>query len=154
MQDERDDRRADAVEHCRHRLKVAQVDIERAQRGDDHEVGEDERPAAGPRAPEAAAQIGNIHADLDGERPRQRLADGDRLAHLLLGKPPAFGHELALHLADQCDRPAEPEHAETQEIGHELGDAAARGRRCRIGRLDFSAVVRVHLAPSSGPACG
>ena len=57
MEDERDDRRADAVEDGGDRLEVAEIDVERAQRGDDNEVRQDEGPAADPGAPETAAQI-------------------------------------------------------------------------------------------------
>jgi hypothetical protein len=92
------------------------MDIERAERGDDHEIGQDETPSAEPRAPEAAAQIGDVDADLDGERPRKRLADGDRLAHLVLAEPFAVVDQFALHLADQRHRTAETEEAEPQEI--------------------------------------
>ncbi len=59
MQDQRDDRRTDAIEDRGDRLEVAEIDIERAQRGNDDEVRQDEGPAAGPGAPKSAAQIGN-----------------------------------------------------------------------------------------------
>src|SRR5262249_44748153 len=75
-----------------------------------------------------AAQIGDVDADLDGERAGQRLADRDRLAHLFLGEPAFVGDELALHLADQRHRPAEAEEAEAEEIEDELRDGAAWGQ--------------------------
>ena len=42
--------------------------------------------------------------DLDRERAGQRLADGNRLAHLIFSQPAALVHQLTLHLADQRDR--------------------------------------------------
>jgi hypothetical protein len=81
MQNQRDHRRADAVEDGRHRLEITKVDVKRPQRGDDDEVREDEGPAPRPGAPKAAAQLGNVDPDLDGERPGQRLTDRNRLAH-------------------------------------------------------------------------
>ena len=53
------------------------MDVERAEPGDDEEVGQDEGPASGPGAPEAGAEIGDEDADLDGERTGQRLRNGD-----------------------------------------------------------------------------
>ena len=102
----------DAVEDRGHRLKVAEIDVERAQRGDDDEVRQDEGPSAGPGAPEAAAQVGDIDPDLNRQRPRQRLADRDGLAHLLLGEPFAVVDEFALHLADQRHRTAKTQESQ------------------------------------------
>jgi hypothetical protein len=126
MQDQGYDRRTHAVEHGGHRLQVAEVDVERAQCRDDDEIRENEGPAAGPSTPKTAAQIGGVNADLDRERSRQRLADGDPLAHLLFRQPFAVGDELALHLPDQRHRPAEAEEPKTQEVDNQLADAAAR----------------------------
>jgi hypothetical protein len=67
------------------------------------------------------------------------LADGDGLAHLLLGKPFLAVDELALHLADQGDWPAEAEKAQSWEIAHQLAHVSALGiRRCRRHRLSPS----------------
>ena len=71
MQDQRDDGRADAVEDGRYRLEVAEIDVERAECGDDDEVRQDEGPAARPRAPKTRAQIGDVDSNLNGEWPRQ-----------------------------------------------------------------------------------
>jgi len=71
------------------------VDFAQCQKGSD------------PGAPESAAQIADIDADLDRQRSGQRLADGDGLAHLLLGQPFALGDDFALHLADQRNGAAE-----------------------------------------------
>ena len=131
MQDQRDHRRADAVEDRRHRLQVAEIDVERAERGDDHEVRQDEGPAAGPGAPEAAAQIGDVDADLDRERPRQRLADRDGLAHLLLRR------------ATSCRRPARAPSGRPARPGRRSRAARAAGssapvRRSGRARLSLS----------------
>ena len=91
------------------------MDVERAERRDDHEVRQDERPAAGPRAPEAAAQIGDVDADLDRERPRQRLADRRSPRASPPREPAALGDQFAFHLSDQRDRTAETGGAEAQE---------------------------------------
>jgi len=120
MEDERDHCRTDAIEDRRHWLQVAQRHVKRTQGGDNDEIGQDERPSAGPCAPEAGPQIGRVDANLDGKRPRQGLADGDGFAHLLVGEPALLRHQLALHLTDQRHRPAEAQKAQTQEVTHEL----------------------------------
>ena len=109
MKDQRDDGGTDAVEDGGHRPKVAEIDVECAESGDDDEVRQDESPTPGPGAPEAAAQVGDIDADLNRKRSRQRLANRDRLAHLLLGEPFAVVDQLTLHLADQGNRAAKAE---------------------------------------------
>src|SRR5258707_9850664 len=101
MQDQRDDGRAHAIEDSGYRLEVAEIDVESSQRRDDDEVGQDEGPAAGPGAPETAPQVRHIDANLNGKRSRQRLANRNRLPHLLLGEPLAVVDQFALHLAHQ-----------------------------------------------------
>ena len=88
------------------------MDIQRAEHGHDDEVGQDEGPAAGPGAPEASADVRDPDAHLDGEGPREGLADRDPLAHLLFGEPLPLGHQLALHLPDERDGAAEAEETE------------------------------------------
>ena len=124
MQDQCDDGGTDAVEDGGDRLQVAEIDVKRAECGDDEEVRQDERPAAGPGAPEAASQVGDVDPDLDRQWPRQRLADRDRLAHLLFRQPLLVVDELSLHLADQRHRPAEAEAAEPEEIAHQLAHSS------------------------------
>ncbi len=108
VQDERDDRRTHAIEHRGNRLEVAEVDVERTQGRYYYKIREDEGPSARPGTPGPSSQIGDINADLDRERSRQRLADRDRLAHLFFGEPFPFGDEFAFHLTDQSHWPAEP----------------------------------------------
>src|SRR5437879_5323890 len=98
---------------------------ERAERRNDDEVRQDEGPTAGPCPPEAAAQIGDEYSDLDRERAGKRLADGDGLAHLLLGEPFLVVDELPFHLADQGDRFAEAEKAQSEKIAHHLAHLSA-----------------------------
>src|SRR5579885_3701578 len=107
--------------------------VKRSQCRDHHEIRQDKGPAAGPGAPEAAAQIGDEDPDLDGERPRQGLADGDGVPHLLAAEPALLCYEFLLHQTDERHRPAETHGSEPQEIADELGNAACRCRR------DFSA---------------
>ncbi len=126
MQDEGDDGRADPIKDCRYCRQVAEVHIERAQRCHDHEIGKDERPAAGPRSPEAGAQIRDVNANLDREGAGQGLTDGDCFAHLFFREPLALGHELALHLADQRNRASEPKQSEPQKVRHDLSETAPR----------------------------
>src|SRR5438552_1053113 len=99
MQDERDNRGADAVEDRGDGLQGPEMNVERAERSHDHEVGKDERPTAGPSSPEATAEIGNVDTHLDREWPWQRLAQGNGFAHLFLCHPGALSDEFALHLA-------------------------------------------------------
>ena len=124
MEYERYDGGADPVKHGHHRGKVAEMDVECTQSGDDDEIRKDERPAAGPRAPKAGAQVGDVDADLDGERSRERLTYRNGLPHLLLGQPFPFANKLSLHLADERDGTAEAEQPQPEEIGHHLADAA------------------------------
>src|SRR5262245_37416287 len=87
MQDQGDNCRAHAVENRRYQLQIPEVDVESAQSGDDHKIWKNKRPAAGPCAPKACPQVGNIDADLDCEWTRQRLTNRDRFAHLVLLNP-------------------------------------------------------------------
>ena len=85
MQDERDDGGTDTVEDAAYAFQVAEMDEQRAERRHDQEIRQDEGPSARPGPPKAAAQIRDEDSDLNGERPGERLADRDRLAHLLAG---------------------------------------------------------------------
>src|SRR5205085_10646725 len=114
--------RGDGVKDTGHRLQVAEVDEERERQSDDDEVWKHEGPPAGPGAPISAAQIGDIDADLDGERSRKRLADRDRLAHLAFGEPLAVIDKFALHLSHQRNRSAEAQKTEPQEVTYQFGD--------------------------------
>src|SRR5262249_27042691 len=60
--------------------------------------------------------------DLDRQRSGQRLADGDRLAHLLARQPLPLEDQLSLHLPTERDRPAEAQRAETKIIADEISD--------------------------------
>jgi hypothetical protein len=112
------------------------VHVERAQRRHDDEVRENEGPAARPRAPEAAAQIRKPYTDLDGERTRERLADGDAFSHLVLGDPALAADQLALHLAHQGNRTAEAEETQAEVVPDEVFDGnAPRGRLLRHDAL-------------------
>jgi hypothetical protein len=68
---------------------------------------------------------------LDGERPRQRLTDGDGFAHLLLGQPTPLSDQFPFHLTHERDRPAKAKKAEPQKIDCKFTDAAAHGGLCR-----------------------
>src|SRR5215831_10144870 len=128
MQDERDHSRADTVKDGLHEREPAEVDIERAHGGDDNEVGKNERPASCPGSPEAAPDVGDPDADLDGERPWQGLADRDALAHLVLREPLLVADQLTLHLTDERHGPAEAEKTKAQEVAHEIAKGNAVGR--------------------------
>src|SRR5436309_13475193 len=106
------------------------MDVERAQRGHDDEVRKDERPAAGPGPPEAAADGRDPDADLDRERAGQGLADGDAFAHLLLREPYRSADHFALHLTDHRDGTAKRQAAEAKVMPHELA-----ARHPLLGRL-------------------
>ena len=70
VEDQCDDGGTHAVEDRGHPRQPSEVDVERAERRDDDEVRQDERPAAGPGPPEAAADVRDPDADLDGEGAR------------------------------------------------------------------------------------
>src|SRR6266849_2508635 len=120
MQDQCDDGGTYAIEDGGYRLQVAEIDIENAQCGDDDKVRKDESPATRPGSPKPATEIGNVDANLDRERSWKRLANRDRLTHLLLGEPFPVIDKLALHLAHERNRPAEAEKPEAQEVPHQL----------------------------------
>jgi hypothetical protein len=65
MENQRDDSWTDAVKNCRHPGKLAEMDVERAERCHDQEIRQDEGPAARPCAPEAPSEIGGKNADLN-----------------------------------------------------------------------------------------
>src|SRR6516165_7971023 len=109
MQDQRYDGWTNPEKYSGYGLEIAEIDVKGAQRCDDHKIWKDKRPAAGPCPPKAGPQIGNVHADLDRKRSRQRLADGNCFAHLFLRQPSTVGDQLALHLTNEGDRPAEPQ---------------------------------------------
>ena len=156
MKDQGDDRRAHAVEDRGHPGQATEMDVQRAERSDDQEIWQDKRPAAGPRAPEAAAQIGDEDADLDRERAGQRLADRDGVAHLLPRQPLAILHKLLFHQADKRHRSAEPQRAEAQEIGDYLAERPALwGDRSRsLGRNHECAPLFCVMLPAlAGSSC-
>src|SRR5262249_2246321 len=103
-----------------HRPEIAEVDIKGPERRNDHEIRQDEGPSADPGSPKAAPQIGDIDADLDGERSRQRLTDGDRLAHLFLGRPAAVRNELPPHLAYERDGSPKAKQPQAKKVGRKL----------------------------------
>src|SRR5207245_11601759 len=102
---------------------------ERAEHRDDDEVRQDERPTAGPGAPEPAPDVGDPDPDLDCERTGQRLADGDPFAHLFLRQPFLFAHELTFHLAHQGHAPPDAEHAEAKVVANQVASRNTLRRR-------------------------
>src|SRR5262245_59697640 len=136
MEDQRDDCRAHAVEDRSDRGQSLESNVQRRERRHDHKVGQDERPTSGPGPPEAAPKIRDPAPDLDGQRPWQRLAHRDALAHLVLGEPLLVAHELALHLPDERDGTSEAEKPEAEVVPDEVADRDAGG------------LVWVHRSPS------
>ena len=106
VKDQRDHGRAHPVEDCGDGFEIAEIDVECPARGNHYEIRKDESPAANPGAPETAAQIGDVYADLNRKRSWQRLADRDGFAHLFFRKPATFADQLAFHLPDKSDRTA------------------------------------------------
>src|SRR5215469_10777988 len=122
MEDKRNDGRADPVKNRRHPRKSAEMDIERAERSHNQEIGQNEGPAACPGAPEATAKIRGKNTDLNSEGPGKRLRDSDGVPHLLLSKPTSVLNELLLHQPTQCHWTAETEGSETEKISDEFAD--------------------------------
>jgi hypothetical protein len=125
MDDQRDDRRADPVEQRGHPAKAAKVHVERTERTDDQEIGQDEGPAAGPGSPEPAAHVGDENPDLDRQRPGQRLRYRDGVAHLLPGDPALVADQLLFHQPDQRHRAAKTDRPEPEEIKDDVPYRAA-----------------------------
>jgi hypothetical protein len=108
-------------EHCR---DVVKIDIEARRCRDEQEVWQNERPAAAPCAQKRRAGR-RCKSQPEMANARQGLANGDCLAHLLLGHPAALStDELVLHLADERHMAAEAEQ-KAKEITDDLRDAAA-----------------------------
>jgi hypothetical protein len=97
VEDQRDDGRAHAIEDRGDPLESTKVHVERTQCCDEHKVRQDERPPSRPRAL-PTSKVRDEDPDLDGQRPGERLAHGDDLAHLILREPGALDHQLPLHL--------------------------------------------------------
>jgi hypothetical protein len=152
MENESYDRWAHAIENRGHGFQVAKIDVESPKRRHDYEVWQDEGPTSCPRAPEAGAQVGDINADLDRERPRQRLANRDRLAHLFFGQPTPFVRQFAAHLTDQRDRTAEAEQAKAEKVPHDLHDPVPRSFRwaCHVQSADYESFLRYVQCLQSG----
>src|SRR5262245_30271006 len=151
MQDQGDNCRAQAVDNRRYELQIPVLEIESAQSGDDHKIWKNKRPAAGPCAPKACPQVGNIDADLDCEWTRQRLTNRDRFAHLVFAQPLAIRDKFALHLADQRDRPAKSEQSEAEKIEHHLSHVAFFfcGDLCHVRFLlgGLSSIIEAQVFP-------
>ncbi|MEJ7715907.1 MAG: hypothetical protein WKF40_09495 [Thermoleophilaceae bacterium] len=103
----------------------------------DHEGREHERHSDRSGAERAGVQIAQPHRDLRGQWARHRLTDREALLKLGLRVPAALLDEIALHVADQCDRATEPRRAELEEVAHEPGQRSGlhdfRGRSRRRG---------------------
>ncbi len=132
MQNEGDHRGAHSVEDRFYRGEAAKVDVKRAEHGDDDEVRQNEGPAACPRTPEAPANIGDPDADLDSQRPRERLTDRDAFAHLLLGQPLPLPDQFPLHLAHESDGTAEADRPKAEVVADEFSNGDAPHRLLRF----------------------
>src|SRR5207253_10499868 len=75
-----------------------------------------------------------VDRELRRERPRCELREGEPLDVVLPRDPAALVDEVALHVADERDRSAEPECAEADEVAEQLAEGARRGSgRHRLG---------------------
>jgi hypothetical protein len=93
------------------------------------QIGKDEGPAASPR-PKAGAQVGDVDAHLNGERPRS--GDIPQWPPHLLLTASAVANKFSLHLADERHGTAEPKQPQAQEIKRHLANSALRnGSRYR-----------------------
>ncbi len=70
MQDQRDHRKADPVVDRGNELDVAHRGIDRAPGDDDQEIQQNEAVTIDLRAPESGATVGDVDADLNGQRSR------------------------------------------------------------------------------------
>src|SRR5207249_1181512 len=85
----------------------------------------------------AGAHPSEVDRELRRERPRRELREGEPLDVVLPRDPAALVDEVALHVADERDRSAEPECAEAEEVAEQLAEAARRPRgRQRRGRWE------------------
>src|SRR5262249_4984217 len=82
MEDQGDDCGAYTVEDRGDGLQITEVYVKRAQCSDDDEVWQDECPSTRPGTPKTSTEIRHVNPDLDRERSRKRLTDGDGFAHL------------------------------------------------------------------------
>jgi len=80
-------------------------------------------PAHAPRSP---ANIGDPDANLDSQRPRERLTDRDAFAHLLLGQPLPLPDQFPLHLAHESDGTAEADRPKAEVVADEFSNGTRR----------------------------
>ncbi len=150
VHDHGDHRRTDAVEHRRHPAQSPEMDVEGGKGGDDQEVRQDEAPASGPCAPEPAAHVGGEYAHLDRQGSRQRLADGDGVAHFRPGQPVLLLDQLPLHLAAERGRAAEAKAPQPQKVSDKVDQLDALDCRFVCHRSTLQQAGERSRAPRSG----
>jgi hypothetical protein len=91
------------------------------------------------------------HRDLGGERAGHGLAEGHAVEEVLPGDPAAGLDQVALHVADHRDRPAEPQRAQAQEVPHERPQAGLAVGRLAGGLSGPPTVLTLKLACAVKP---
>jgi hypothetical protein len=114
--DDRDHRRADAVERALHPPETAEAHVQRRQRQHHEERRQDERERDQRRAGHAGAHPAEVDGELRGERSGCELREGQAFFVVARRDPAAILDEVALHVAAQRDRAAEAERPEAQEV--------------------------------------
>ena len=124
--DDADDRGGDAVEDGLHPPQAAERHVERRQREHHQKRRQHKRQPDQRGAQDAVGEV----ADRDGELGCQGAGHdlGERQAELVLlvVDPAAALDQVALHVADKRDRPAEADRTQLQEISGQLPERASR----------------------------
>jgi hypothetical protein len=97
-------------------------------------------------------QVAEPHRDLGGQRPGHRLADREALLELPLAEPAAPLDKVAVHVAHERNRPAEPGAPQPQEVHDQAAQRPLLGMRERLGHrlLSTSRATLSSIAAAAG----
>src|SRR5207249_11929672 len=117
--DDGDDCRADATEERMDDRRSLMFDVDHGRSGDQQERWCDEGHGYSCRADDPSGEEAEPHRELSSERAGHRLREREPLSVLVVVEPAPLLDQIAVHVADQRDRTAEPVGAELQEVAHE-----------------------------------
>ena len=133
VQDDRGDRRLEAIEHAGDERHVAEAQVDPGQRDQDRERRQHEQRAGDDAAYRAVHQPAEVGGELLRLGAGQQHAVVQRVQEALLADPaPAFD-ELGVHDRDLPRRAAEADEAELEPEAQRLGKAHRPGRRFAHG---------------------
>ena len=146
MNDDRGDRRLDAIEDPGNHRNVAELDIDPRQPDQDEQRRQHEQPASNHPAPGPVHQPTDVGRELLGLGPGQQHAVVQGMQKALLADPAATLHQLLVEDGDLSCRPAKADEADLQpeqqrfeqaHRGRWLEGGFARGQRRRFSHDRF-----------------